>query len=218
MDAGRKDDSGVGAAALPRSAKGSGKQVGKISIVRPKKAELTNKEMRFVDEYLIDLNATQAAIRSGYSKRSAGKIAFQLLDKTRIANAIELAIAERRMRTKVDADWVLNRLVAELEADIADLYDESDCLKPVRQWPAVWRKGLVSSIDTEELHAKLDGKRVQVGVTRKMRFADRMRRLELLGKHASIDAFSEKPADNGVKDLFQEALKNCKVFTPNENK
>ena len=52
-------------------------------------ARLTDKQQRFVAEYLIDLNATQAAIRAGYSAKNADKIGSQLLGKTRVAEAIQ---------------------------------------------------------------------------------------------------------------------------------
>ena len=70
-------------------------------------AKLTPKQQRFVDEYLIDLNATQAAIRAGYSPKSAGRFAQELLLKTHIAQAIEQAKAERSERTKITQDDVL---------------------------------------------------------------------------------------------------------------
>ena len=77
--------------------------------------KLTPKQQRFVEEYLVDLNATQAAIRAGYSSRNADKIAFQLLGKTRVAEAIAAAKAERSARVAVSADYVLNNLVEIVE-------------------------------------------------------------------------------------------------------
>ena len=77
--------------------------------------KLTPKQQRFVEEYLVDLNATQAAIRAGYSARNADKIAFQLLGKTRVAEAIAAAKAERSARVAVSADYVLNNLVEVVE-------------------------------------------------------------------------------------------------------
>jgi len=73
-------------------------------------AELTPKQKRFVNEYLIDLNATQAAIRAGYSKKNAGKIGPELLGKTRIKVAIDKAIKAREERTKVTQDKVVKEL------------------------------------------------------------------------------------------------------------
>lgn len=68
-------------------------------------AKLTDKQRTFVAEYLVDLNATQAAIRAGYSASNAGKIGPELLGKTRIANAVQeakLQRAEKTQRTALD--------------------------------------------------------------------------------------------------------------------
>lgn len=56
---------------------------------------LTDKQKRFVEEYLIDLNATQAAIRAGYSKNRASELGYQLLQKTTVQQAIEAAQNKR---------------------------------------------------------------------------------------------------------------------------
>src|SRR5690606_28897415 len=66
--------------------------------------KLTPKQRLFVQEYLIDLNATQAALRAGYSVNNAHKIGSQLLENPRIKQAIELAMYEREQRTKVTQD------------------------------------------------------------------------------------------------------------------
>ena len=68
---------------------------------------MTPKQRRFVDEYLCDLNATQAAIRSGYSKKTARFIGAENLTKPNIAAAIAAAVAKRSDRTEVTADYVL---------------------------------------------------------------------------------------------------------------
>lgn len=72
--------------------------------------KLTEKQKRFVQEYLIDLNATQAAIRAGYSEATAKEIGYENLTKPHIAKAIQKAIDERSNRTDITADWVLGSL------------------------------------------------------------------------------------------------------------
>ena len=72
---------------------------------------LTPKQDLFVLEYLKDLNATQAAIRAGYSKRSAGQIGDENLRKHEIAEAIAIKKTERSKKTKIDAEWVLKSAV-----------------------------------------------------------------------------------------------------------
>ncbi|QVQ29157.1 terminase small subunit [Achromobacter deleyi] len=71
---------------------------------------LTDKQRRFVDEYLVDLNATQAAIRAGYSQKTAGQIGEQNFKKLEIAQAIQEAQAERSKRTEITQDIVLREL------------------------------------------------------------------------------------------------------------
>jgi phage terminase small subunit len=75
---------------------------------------LTPKQQRFVDEYLLDLNATQAAIRAGYSARTAASIGEENLRKPDIAAAVQAAQAERATRTAVTQDYVVANL-AEIE-------------------------------------------------------------------------------------------------------
>ncbi len=72
--------------------------------------KLTPKQQRFVEEYLVDLNATQAAIRAGYSKKTAGPIAAENLSKPIIQTAIQKAKAERSKRTSIDQNYVLENL------------------------------------------------------------------------------------------------------------
>ena len=71
---------------------------------------LTAKQQRFVDEYLIDLNATQAAIRAGYSKKTARQIADQNLSKLDIKAALEKRMQSRSARTEITQDMVLREL------------------------------------------------------------------------------------------------------------
>lgn len=78
-------------------------------------AKLTPKQQRFVDEYLIDLNATQAAIRAGYSEKTAYSIGDENLKKPDIKKAIEQAQQERQKRTLVTQDDVIRGLLTEAE-------------------------------------------------------------------------------------------------------
>ena len=71
---------------------------------------LTAKQQRFVDEYAVDLNATQAAIRAGYSKKTAGQMGAENLKKPVIAAALYLRLSERRRETELSETWVLERL------------------------------------------------------------------------------------------------------------
>ena len=72
--------------------------------------KLTEKQKRFCEEYLIDHNATQAAIRAGYSAKTANRIASQNLSKLDIQNYLELLMQERSKRTEITADSVVNEI------------------------------------------------------------------------------------------------------------
>jgi len=86
-------------------------------------AKLTNKQARFVDEYLVDLNATQAAIRAGYSEKTAMEQGYQLLQKTSVQERIQILMNERSKRTEITADQVLEGIAdiafAEISEDIS---------------------------------------------------------------------------------------------------
>lgn len=86
-------------------------------------AKLTAKQERFVSEYLLDLNATQAAIRAGYSEKTANRIGPQLLVKTCISEEIQKAMKRREQRTEITADLVLKELAAIALDDAADYND-----------------------------------------------------------------------------------------------
>ena len=160
---------------------------------------LTAKQQRFVDEYLIDLNGTKAAIRAGYNERSAAETASKHMAKPAIAKAIQEAIDDRSERTRINADWLLKRLADEAEADVGDLYGEDGQLLPIKEWPLIWRQGLVAGIDIEEI--KAEG--VTMGMVKKIRVSDRVKRLELIGKHIRVNAFQEVVQHKGLEGLAE---------------
>ncbi|HBO5585589.1 TPA: terminase small subunit [Pseudomonas aeruginosa] len=143
---------------------------------------LTNKQRRFVEEYLVDLNATQAAIRAGYSERRASEIGSQSLRKPEVAAAIQEAMQARASRTEIDADYVLRRMVEIDQMDVLDILSDSMELKPVSQWPRVWRQYL-SGFDLAEMFEGRGDDRAIVGVLKKIKWPDKVKNLELLGRH-----------------------------------
>lgn len=151
---------------------------------------MTPLQAKFVDEYLIDLNATQAAIRAGYSVDTARQIGSENLSKPDIADAIAVAKAKRSEQTGIDAAWLLTRLAHEATADVADLYNETGNVKPVKDWPLIWRTGLVAGLEVESIGAG-------AGTVTKIKLSDRIKRLELIGKHIDVQAFREQVAHTG---------------------
>lgn len=148
---------------------------------------LTDKQEMFCREYLIDLNATQAAIRAGYSEKTARALGCENLTKPDIQTRIAELKAQRNDRVEVDADYVLKRLFDIDQMDVLDILTEAGDLKPVAQWPKVWRTTL-SGFDVMVMGGEED----TAGLLKKIKWPDKVKNLELLGKHISVMAFKEQ--------------------------
>ena len=131
-------------------------------------AKLTPKQQRFIDEYLIDLNATQAAIRAGYSKNSARQIGDENLSKPVIAAAVAKAKKERSEATKIDATWVLKQAV--------ELHQR--CMQEIRPTRNPKTRKQLYDDNGNALFT--------------FNAAAANRALELIGKHTEIGAFKER--------------------------
>lgn len=163
---------------------------------------LTTKQQRFVEEYLIDANGAAAAIRAGYSDRYPDRQAHILLKNSEIAAAIDAAKDRRSLEVGVDARWILRSLVEEATADLSDLFNPvTGDLLPVREWPMIWRTGLVQGLEIEVLFDGYGKDREQIGVVKKIKLDSRIRRKELIGKHVQVNAFQENVSHKGLEGL-----------------
>ena len=142
-------------------------------------ARLTRKQQRFVEEYLIDLNATQAAIRAGYSANTAKEIAYENLTKPHIRARVDEALAERSKRTGINQDRVVRELarIAFVNAPDVINMDEATIVADA------------SADDTAAIVAvrvkTIPGEHGD-GMEREIRLADKLKALELLGKHLGM--------------------------------
>ncbi len=140
---------------------------------------MTGKQERFVEEYLIDLNATQAAIRAGYSPKTANEQASRLLAKVNIQAAISKAQAERSRRTGINQDRVIRELakVAFLNpVDVIDMDGATIRGEANREDTACIASVKVKTIPTD------DGPITE----REVKTYDKLKALELLGKHLGM--------------------------------
>jgi len=80
-------------------------------------------------------------------------------------------------------------------------------LKPIDEWPAIWRQGLVAGVEVEALFEGSGEVRVQVGFVKKIRLSDRLRRLELIGKHVGVNAFQNQVVINDVEGLVDRLVR-----------
>lgn len=137
--------------------------------------KLTEKQKAFVNEYLIDLNATQAAIRAGYSKKNADKIASQLLGKTRVSEEIKKVMAKREKRTEITQDRVLKELAIIGFAKVTDYVSVQNGTVIIKN---------TADIDEEKLSAIAGIKENQFGI--EVKIHDKVKSLELIGEHLGM--------------------------------
>lgn len=153
---------------------------------------LTPKQQRFVSEYLKDLNATQAAIRTGYSEKSAGSQAHELLKKPEIS----AAIAEKQGKQLESAGLSASRVLEELRrlafSDLRGLVDEQGNLKPLHKLTDE-EAAAVSSVEVIIKNAKAGDN--QTDTIHKIRMWDKGKALEALAKHFAL--FDERVQHSG---------------------
>ena len=145
---------------------------------RCRMAKLTQKQQRFVEEYLIDLNATQAAIRAGYSVKTANEQGSQNLAKLSIQSAIAEAMAERSKRTGVNQDRVVQEIAKIAFVKMTDIVDD---------------KGRIKESATDEDLACIEAVKYkrsdgEAGMSeeREVKLASKLKALEMLGKHLGM--------------------------------
>ena len=187
-------------APLPKkgAAKTSSKKKTKSSAVAKKPAPALNpKQQRFVDEYLIDVNATQAATRAGYSKKTANEQGARLLAHASVRAAIQAGMDARAKTTGITAKRVLEQLERLVFFDIRTLYNEDGSLKAVHELSDEAATALVS-VDTDEIFAGTGKERVAIGWSKKVRVADRVGSIQLAMRHLKM--LTDKVAVGGDGD------------------
>ena len=149
---------------------------------------MTKKQKRFVEEYPIDLNATQAAIRAGYSPDTAGSIGAENLKKPEIKSRIDKAMAERSRRTGINQDRVLQELARIGFAKITDVVD-----------PETAEIRTDASDDDLACIQSIKIKPNEFGTEREVKLYDKKAALVDLGKHLGL--FKDKVELSGDMDL-----------------
>ena len=141
-------------------------------------AKLTEKQRRFVDEYLIDLNGTQAAIRARYSVKTANEQAARLLANVSIQQAISEKMAERSKRTGVNQDRVVLELAKIAFVKMTDLVDHECRINPDATDDDL---ACIESMKYKESQSDTGA-----SVEREVKISSKLKALELLGKHLGM--------------------------------
>lgn len=164
---------------------------------------LNNKQACFVEEYLKDLNATQAAIRAGYSAPTAHVSGPRLLSNVRVAAAIQAAQAARSARTEITADRVLQELARIGFADVRNLFtwdEERSVFIPSRDLSDD-QAAAVSGIEAETTSYTTEDGVTETKVKLKLRTYDKVAALEKIGKHLGM--FIDRVANPDGSPLFK---------------
>ena len=143
-----------------------------------KTAKLTEKQQRFVDEYLIDLNATQAAIRAGYSAKTANEQGSRLLANVKIQQAISEKMAERSKRTGINQDRVIIELARIAFVKMTDIVDSDG---EIRSDASEDDLACIESVKYKSSESETGS-----SVEREVKIASKLKALELLGKHLGM--------------------------------
>lgn len=139
---------------------------------------MTERQKRFVEEYLVDLNATQAAIRAGYSVKTANEQGSQLLTKLSIQQAISEAMAERSKRTGVNQDRVIVELARIAFAKMTDIVDAQGEIKIDAAEDDL---ACIESVKYKKSESDTGS-----SVEREVKISPKLKALELLGKHLGM--------------------------------
>ncbi|HHS9689885.1 TPA: terminase small subunit [Klebsiella michiganensis] len=159
---------------------------------------LTAMQEAYAQEYTkCPENQTQAAINAGFSPKTAAVKASVMMRDERIQKRIAELMEERNKRLRVSADYVLLRLVEIDQMDVLDILNDDMSIKPVSEWPKVWRQYLTGFELADMFEGRGDEKE-PVGILKKIKWPDKVKNLELIGKHVDVNAFKERLEVSGT--------------------
>lgn len=168
---------------------------------------LTAMQEAYAQEYTkCPENQTQAAINAGFSHKTAAVKASAMMRDERIQKRIAELMEERNKRLRVSADYVLLRLVEIDQMDVLDILNDDMSIKPVSEWPKVWRQYLTGFELADMFEGRGDEKEL-VGILKKIKWPDKVKNLELIGKHVDVNAFKERLEVSGTVTIADRMAK-----------
>jgi phage terminase small subunit len=177
---------------------------------------LTIKQKAFCLEYHKSGNAMESAINSGYSKKTAGEQGYQLLQKTSIQNFLASLSAKLEKKFELSSEKIINELSLSGFFDPINIFDiESGCVKSIKDITEAARRA-IASIEVQETFEFVDGKKEWNGYIKKIRFWDKIKSNELLGKHLGMFADTHiikiEEAQQSVQVLLNKILDQINLF------
>lgn len=150
-------------------------------------------------------NQSQAAIDAGFSPNTAAVKASNMMRDERIQKRIAELMEERNKRNRVSADYVLMRLVEIDQMDVLDILNDDGSLKPIREWPKIWRTTL-SGFDLSSTIMNMNEDSIET-ILKKIKWPDKVKNLELIGKHVDVNAFKERLEVSGTVTIADRMAK-----------
>lgn len=167
---------------------------------------LTAMQEAYAQEYTkCPENQKQAAINAGFSPNTAAVKASVMMRDERIQKRIAELMEERNKRLRVSADYVLLRLVEIDQMDVIDILNDDGSLKPIRDWPKIWRTTL-SGFDLSSTIMNMDETSIET-ILKKIKWPDKVKNLELIGKHVDVNAFKERLEVSGTVTIADRMAK-----------
>ena len=163
--------------------------------VAPNETHISRYE-RFVNEYVKDFNGTQAYIRAGLPGKSPEVRASTLLRNQKVQELLAIAKKERLDAIKIDANYVLKRLVEIDNMDALDILEDDGSVRPIKEWPKIWRQ-FISGFEISTMISGKDDNLV-ASILKKIKWPDKTKNLELIGKHIDVGAFRERIEHTGL--------------------
>ena len=149
--------------------------------------KLTPQQDKFVDEYLKDLNATQAAIRAGYSKKHPDVAGSQLLSILKIQQAVQKRRDKLKASAEIDQEWVLKRYKMLTDYSVGDFFNDDGTMKPLSQIPKDKLYAVCGfKADTKQIDLGGDSQQVIETLIREFKLPDKKGVLDSIGKHLGM--------------------------------
>ena len=169
---------------------------------------LTARQQAFVEEYLVDLNSTQAAIRAGYSKHTAKEIGCQNLTKLNVSMAIAEKMKARSARVQLEADTVLRQLKSILTSDIRNYLEYGPghvALKPSSELTPEQAACIAEVSETVS----------QTGGSVRLKFHDKLKALDMASRHLGLYAVEKQElsvieADTALREVIRDLVRGGK--------
>lgn len=144
--------------------------------------ELTPKQEKFCREYIISMNFYEAALKAGYTESIAKSNSQEFLSHAGIRKRLKELQAPTVARLEMTADQVLTELYRIATCDIGEAFNEDGSMKMVHQIPENVRRA-IQAVEIEQLFDGVGKDRIQIGHTKRIKFWDKNKALEMLGKH-----------------------------------